>query len=135
MRGFDSHASYKNKTNRPGGRKLLNDIEEDMAYTINLDHVAFHPGEELQEKLQEMGMTIEEFAEKSHVTLEYAQGVLACEKPITPETAVAFEMTTQISASLLLTLQHDYDNYQLKQKKTSWMEQFLHYTSRKVAVL
>ena len=112
--------------------------EKDMAketYTINLDHVAFHPGEELQEKLQEMGMSVEEFADNSHVSLEYAQGVLACEKPITPETAVAFEMTTQISANLLLALQHDYDNFQLKNKKTSWIEQFLHYTGRKVAAL
>lgn len=106
-----------------------------MAYTINLDHVAFHPGEELREKLQEMGMSIEEFADKSHVSLEYAQGVLACERSITPETAVAFEMTTHISANLLLALQHDYDNYLLKQKKASWIEQFLHYTSRKTAVL
>lgn len=112
----------------------MNTMEKET-YEINLDYIEFHPGETLKEKLQEMNTSTAEFAEKAHVSEAYVQGVIACKNAITPETAVAFEMTTQIPARLWLQMQHDYDNFMLKQKKQSWIEQFMHFSKRNVAIL
>lgn len=105
------------------------------SYEINLDYIEFHPGETLAEKLQEMGMSVKEFADKAHISEEYANGVIACEKAITPETAVSFEMVTQIPARLWLQMQHDYDDFLLKQKKQSWIDQFVNFSKRSAAIL
>lgn len=87
----------------------------DKGIEIKLDDFAFHPGEELEEKLQEMEMSIEEFAEQAHLDLKYVKDIIACKASITAETAVAFEMVTKIPAYLWLALQHDYDDVMLKQ--------------------
>lgn len=110
-------------------------MEKDRGIEIKLDNFAYHPGEMLEEKLQEMGMSIEEFAEQAHLDVQYAKDVIATKASITPETAVAIEMVTQMSAKLVLALQHDYDNVMLKRKQKSWMEKFMSFSRRTAAVL
>lgn len=106
----------------------------DKGKEIKLD-IEFHPGETLEEKLQEMNMTVETFAEQTHLDVKYIKDVITCEASITPETSVAFEMVTKIPAYLWLRMQHDYDNYVLRQKKESWTEKFFMFSRRTAAVL
>ena len=102
---------------------------------IKLD-IAFHPGEELKEKLQEMKMTSKQFAEETQLTEEYINNVIACQASVSPKDAVAFEMVTAIPATLWLKMQHDYDDYVLSQKKSNWIESFLKFAKpSRVAVL
>lgn len=75
---------------------------------------AFHPGVTLEEKLQELGMSVEEFSAKSGVSPLQVHLILAGFMSVTPEIAYAFEQVTQIPAHFWLNAQHAYDEYQLQ---------------------
>ena len=75
---------------------------------------AFHPGVTLEEKLQELGMSVEEFSAKSGVSTFQVHLILAGFMSVTPEIAYAFEQVTQIPAHFWLNAQHAYDEYQLQ---------------------
>lgn len=107
----------------------------DKGTEIKLDNFAYHPGEMLEEKLQEMEMSVEIFAEQAHQKIQHVKKIIACKASVTPETAVAFEMVTGIPARLWLDLQHDYDNVMLKREKETWMSKFIHLSRRTAAVL
>lgn len=106
----------------------------DKGIEINLD-IEFHPGETLGEKLQEMEMSVEDFAEQSNLDSQYVKDVIACKASITPEAAVALEMVTKIPANHWLGMQHDFDDYILKQEKESWISKFIDFSRRTAAVL
>lgn len=71
----------------------------------------YHPGETLDEKLQEMGMSVKEFALRVSKPEKTIIAVLKGKSSVTPDMAVAFEMVTKIPANLWLNLQRSYDEF------------------------
>lgn len=106
----------------------------DKGKEIILEDFAYHPGEMLEEKLQEMEMPVEEFAEQAHQKVQLVKRIISCKASVTPEIAVAFEMVTKIPARFWLAMQHDYDNVMLKRKQKSWVEKFMSISRRTAAV-
>ena len=82
--------------------------------------VYFHPGEMLDEKLTEMGMSIEELAQlttiPSYILSDIAQG----NGTVTADMAIAFEKVTKIPAHIWLKRQQGYDNYTNKKENPSY---------------
>ena len=74
----------------------------------------FHPGETLSEKLNEMEMTVAEFATQAGVPVFVVEAIIAGNMSITAELAMAFEQVTQIPAHYWLNAQHSYDEYLLQ---------------------
>lgn len=101
---------------------------------IQLD-VAYHPGEDLDEKLQEMGMTVEEFARRSLVPADIVRSIIAGETSITADMAIAFEEVTGMPAVLWLNLQRNYDNYIITKKRASWAERLQQLSQRAAAAI
>ena len=76
---------------------------------------AFHPGETLEEKLAEMGMTNVDFAHKTGLDIEYVNGITSCVIDITPCVATILEQGTNIPADFWLNKQHYYNHYRMEQ--------------------
>jgi addiction module HigA family antidote len=72
---------------------------------------AFHPGETLTEKLQELGMGPKEFAIRTGKPEKTIIAVLEGKTSITPEMAVLFEMVTSISTGYWLNAQRSFDSF------------------------
>ena len=90
-----------------------------------------HPGETLDEKLKEMGMSIKEFAIRVSKPEKTIFAVISGKSAITPEMAVSFETVTKISASYWLNKQQMYDDYVVRKKReadaassVAWMSLF-----------
>ncbi len=90
-------------------------------YTLT-PSVFFHPGEDLAEKLQEMDLSVEEFAKQAHVPESVVKDIIEGKASISADMALAFESVTQIPAKYWIRMQHHYDEYILTQKNTSYME-------------
>lgn len=93
--------------------------------------VVYHPGEILDEKLQEMGMGVKEFATRVSKPEKTIIAVLRGKSSITPDMAIAFEMVTKIPAHMWLRHQKSYDEFiaRKKREKTlceglSWAKKF-----------
>ena len=82
---------------------------------------AIHPGEMLQEKLQEENMSVSEFAAKSQVPEDIVRDILNGDASISSDMAIAFEQVTRIPAHMWINLQHSYDDYILKQERPSYL--------------
>lgn len=80
---------------------------------------AFHPGITLREKLEEMGMSVKEFAVRTSKPEKTINAVLMGDSSLTPDMAVAFEQITLIPAHMWLNLQRNYDEYMARQKRES----------------
>lgn len=78
---------------------------------------AFHPGITLREKLEEMGMSVKEFALRTTKPEKTINAVLNGSSAVTPDMSVAFEQITMIPAHLWLNLQRNYDEYVARQKR------------------
>lgn len=78
---------------------------------------AFHPGETLREKLEEMGMSVKEFALRTTKPEKTINAVLNGSSSVTPDMSVAFEQITMIPAHVWLNLQRNYDEYVARQKR------------------
>jgi HTH-type transcriptional regulator/antitoxin HigA len=70
-----------------------------------------HPGETLQEKLNEMGMGPKEFAIRTGKPEKTIIAVLKGQSSITPDMAVEFENVTKIPANFWMNHQRSYDEY------------------------
>jgi addiction module HigA family antidote len=70
-----------------------------------------HPGETLEEKLEEMGMGPKEFAIRTGKPEKTISAILKGESSITPDMAVQFENVTNIPAHFWLNHQRSYDEY------------------------
>lgn len=79
--------------------------------------IAFHPGETLDEKLQELQIGPKEFAIRTGKPEKTITAVLKGESAITPEMAVAFEDVLQIPARFWLKRQYEYDEYKAREKR------------------
>lgn len=93
--------------------------------------VVYHPGETLEEKIQEMGMGVKEFATRVSKPEKTVIAVLKGKSSITPDMAVAFELVTKIPAHMWLNLQKSYDEFVARKKREtvlkegmSWAEKF-----------
>ena len=90
-----------------------------------------HPGEVLDEKIKEMGMSIKEFALRATKPEKTIIAVIQGNSSITTEMAVAFESVTMIPASFWLRNQQLYDEYLVRKKRDieaassiEWMRHF-----------
>ncbi|WP_373514121.1 HigA family addiction module antitoxin [Persicitalea sp.] len=70
-----------------------------------------HPGETLQEKLDEMGMLPKEFALQIGRSEEVVYAILGEETAITPEMAALFENVLDIPTHFWISSQDNYDAY------------------------
>ena len=78
--------------------------------------IAFHPGETLAEKLEEINMEPKEFAIRTGNTEKTIIAVLKGESEITPDIAASFENVLRIPAGFWLKRQYRYDEYIVHQK-------------------
>ena len=84
-----------------------------MATKTNQYHpqIAFHPGETLVEKLEELGMGPKEFAIRTGKPEKTVIAIFKGKSSITPEMAVQFEHVLKIPAHFWLNMQRNYDEY------------------------
>nr|DAG21046.1 MAG TPA: addiction module antidote protein [Bacteriophage sp.] len=78
--------------------------------------VEFHPGVTLAEKLQEMGISAEEFAALASLPAATVRAVISGECSVTTNIAAAFENVTKIPAHFWLNLQRGYNEYTARKK-------------------
>lgn len=104
-----------------------------MATKKNQYHpqVAFHPGETLAEKLEELGMGPKEFAIRTGKPEKTVIAILKGKSSITPEMAVQFEHVLKIPAHFWLNMQRTYDEFiarkerqELLTESTAWAKLF-----------
>ena len=91
----------------------------------------FHPGITLREKLEEMEMSVKEFAVRVSKPEKTIFAVISGNSSITTEMAVSFEAVTKIPASFWLKKQQMYDEYLVRKRKEKdakasieWMKLF-----------
>ena len=79
-----------------------------------------HPGRTLVEKLEEMGLSVKEFADYTGKSERTINAVLTGKGAITPDLAVQFENVTRIPAQFWLNSQRNYDEFmaRINYKKT-----------------
>lgn len=85
--------------------------------------VVFHPGETLDEKLQEMSMSLKEFATRVSKPEKTIIAVIKGKSAITPDMAIAFELVTRIPANMWLSQQRRYDEYVARKKREKIMQE------------
>lgn len=78
--------------------------------------LVFHPATTLNEKLEEMGMSIKEFALRTGKPEKTIIAVLKEESSLTPEMAILFEKVTQIPAQFWINKQARYNEYIARKK-------------------
>jgi addiction module HigA family antidote len=93
--------------------------------------IAFHPGETLAERLEELGMGPKEFAIRSGKPEKTIIAILNAKSSITPEMAVQFEHVLKIPAHFWLNMQRSYDEYIAREERkevlkesTNWAKNF-----------
>ena len=91
-----------------------------MATTIQkpfTPRVAYHPGVTLAEKLEELGMSVKEFALRVTKPEKTIIAVLKGSSALTPDMAVAFESVTGIPAHFWMQKQQKYNEYVARLKR------------------
>ena len=108
-------------------------MDKSMKTPINefVADIAFHPGETLSEKLDEINMGPKEFALRTGKPEKTINAVLKGESAVTPDMAILFENVLQIPARFWLKRQYEYDEFLARQKHremieeaTDWAKQF-----------
>lgn len=101
------------------------------ANSIYVPPVVYHPGEILSDKLDELNMSVKEFALRSGKPEKTVHAVLKGESGITPDMAIQFEKVLQIPAHFWLNAQKNYDEAQARKKRNreaessiAWMKNF-----------
>lgn len=79
--------------------------------------IAFHPGETLAEKLEELGMGPKEFAVRTGKPEKTVIAILKGKSSITPEMAVQFEHVLKIPAHFWLNMQRNYDEFLAREQR------------------
>jgi HTH-type transcriptional regulator/antitoxin HigA len=104
-----------------------------MATKKNQYHpqIAFHPGETLAEKLEELVMGPKEFAIRTGKPEKTVIAILKGKSSITPEMAVQFEHVLKIPAHFWLNMQRNYDEFMAREERqellaesTAWAKLF-----------
>ena len=96
-----------------------------MATKTNEYHpqIAFHPGETLAEKLEELGMGPKEFAIRTGKPEKTVIAILKGKSSITPEMAVQFEHVLKIPAHFWLNMQRNYDEYLAREERQELLQE------------
>ena len=76
--------------------------------------IAFHPGSFLVDIVEDMGVSVEEFAERCETSPENMYAIINGEQKLTPDMARKISNATGTSAELWMGLQVDYDNKALE---------------------
>lgn len=84
--------------------------------------IAFHPGETLAEKLEELKMGPKEFAIRTGKPEKTIIAILKGDSSITPEMAVLFESVLKIPASFWIKRQCNFDEYKAREKRALAIE-------------
>lgn len=84
--------------------------------------IAFHPGETLAEKLEELKMGPKEFAVRTGKPEKTINAILRGDSAITSDMAILFEDVLQIPARFWLKQQYEYDEFIARQKRQSVIE-------------
>ena len=79
--------------------------------------IAFHPGETLAEKLEELNMGPKEFAVRTGKPEKTIIAILKGDSSVTPEMSVLFESVLKIPASFWIKRQFSYDEYIAREKR------------------
>ncbi len=79
--------------------------------------IAFHPGETLAEKLEELSMGPKEFALRAGKPEKTILAILRGDSSITPEMAVIFESVLSIPARFWIKKQYSFDEYKAREKR------------------
>ena len=69
--------------------------------------VSFHPGTTLAEKLEELGLSVEEFALRSGLPINTVKEVIEGMRSVTEDLAAAFEKVTKIPVRFWLQKQNN----------------------------
>ncbi|NQW29889.1 MAG: HigA family addiction module antidote protein [Ignavibacteria bacterium] len=85
--------------------------------------IAFHPGETLREKLDEMNMGPKEFAVRTGKPEKTVIAILNTTSSVTPEMAVRFEHVLKIPAHFWLNMQRHYDEYVARERHTATLKE------------
>jgi addiction module HigA family antidote len=85
--------------------------------------VAFHPGITLSEKLNEMKMSVKEFAVRTSKPEKTIFAVINGSSSITSDMAVAFEIVTRIPAHFWMNKQRTYDEYVARTRRKAIIEE------------
>lgn len=81
-----------------------------------------HPGLMLEERLEELGMSIKEFAIRTGKPEQTIIKIIGTKSAITSDMAVQFEDVLKIPASLWLKMQYSYDEYLARLKRQEVIE-------------
>jgi HTH-type transcriptional regulator/antitoxin HigA len=84
--------------------------------------IAFHPGETLAEKLEELKMGPKEFAIRTGKPEKTIIAILKGDSSITPEMAVLFESVLKIPARFWIKRQFNFDEYKAREKRALAIE-------------
>ena len=84
--------------------------------------VYFHPGEMLSEKLEEMGMSIEELAQMTAFPTYRLSDIAHGHEAVTDDMALALEKVSRIPARIWLKRQQGYDEYMHKKTADSYLD-------------
>lgn len=84
--------------------------------------VFFHPGLTLKSKLEEMGMSIKEFAVRVSLPIEVIENIISCKEAITASIALAFERITHIPTHMWVEKQKSYEAYLSRKAQADQLE-------------
>lgn len=85
--------------------------------------IAFHPGETLAEKLEELKMGPKEFAIRTGKPEKTIIAIIKGDSSITPEMAVLFESVLKIPANFWIKRQFSFDEYKAREKRALAIEE------------
>ncbi len=85
--------------------------------------IAFHPGETLVEKLDELKMGPKEFAVRTGKPEKTIIAILKGDSSITPEMAVLFESVLKIPANFWIKRQFSFDEFKAREKRVIAIEE------------
>ena len=87
--------------------------------------VSYHPGVTLAEKLEELGMSVKEFAVRTAKPEKTIIAVIKGSSSLTPDMAVAFESVTGIPAHFWMKKQQNYNEFVARQKREKTLQESL----------
>lgn len=87
-------------------------MENKKLYKLEKIAIAYHPGEMLEEKLSEMGISAKEFAQMIDKDTNFVKSLIAGNISVTPDIANDLEKATLIPAHMWIKRQRSFDKYQ-----------------------
>lgn len=92
--------------------------------------IAFHPGETLAEKLDELGMGPKEFAIRTSKPEKTIIAVIKGKSSITPEMAVQFEHVLKIPAHFWLNMQRNFDEFLAREERQELLAESINWAKK-----